>query len=198
MGTLHHRRLIGGLLLLLALTPAVSRAEPSPCAGVTLPASIELGGRLLSLNGTGKRTATAFNVVVYVAGLYLPATSGAPDAILAASPKHLELRFVRKVKSSEMAEALDDGVKSNVPADELEAARKKMKQVVDQLPALKKGIRLGLTHASADVLEVRVDGQLVATLREPGLAELLFKVWLGSRPPDAELRDALLGRGSCR
>jgi hypothetical protein len=157
-----------------------------------------LSGRLLSLNGTGKRTATAFNVAVYVAGLYLPAASSDADGIVAASPKHLELRFVRKVKASEMAEALDDGVKSNVPAGELAAARAKMKQVVDRLPELKKGTRLGLTHASAGVLEVRVDGQVVAALREPGLAELLFKVWLGSRPPDAELRDALLGRGSCR
>jgi hypothetical protein len=68
------------------LQPRSTWAEPGPCAGVALPGAIDLNGRRLVLNGSGKRTASAFQVVVYVAGLYLPERSRDPTRILAMHP----------------------------------------------------------------------------------------------------------------
>ncbi len=189
-----------GLVLALgasALEAHARDAEAGVCAGVRLPSTIALNHAQLVLNGTGKRTATAFNVTVYVAGLYLPARSRDAAQIFAFPQKHLTLQFVRKVSAEDMAEALDDGVRRNVPPEGLVEARSKMKLVTSRLPALTKGLRLGFTQRAPDWLEVRVGDELVATLREPGLPALLFTVWLGKRPPDPDLREALLGLGPC-
>lgn len=181
----------------LYLPVKASRAEGGACAGVELPSTVRLNGAQLVLNGVGKRTATAFNVTVYVAGLYLPARSQDAAHILALPQKHLTLQFVRRVSAEDMAEALDEGVRNNVPPEKLADARSKMKQVTSRLPALKKGLRLGFTQRAPDWLEVRVGDEVIATIREAGLPALLFTVWLGKRPPDAELRKALLGLGPC-
>jgi hypothetical protein len=182
----------------LQVVTSAGRADAGrACAGVELPATLHLNGEPLALNGVGKRTATAFRVTVYVAGLYLPAPSRNPDHILALPHKHLTLHFVRNVGADDLAEALDEGVRNNVPPDKLADARSKMKQVTSRLPTLKKGLRLGFTQRAHDWLEVRVGEELIATIREAGLPALLFTVWLGKRPPDAELRKALLGLGPC-
>lgn len=163
-----------------------------------MPSSLDVAGRELVLNGMGKRTATVFHVDVYVAGLYLPERSDDPRQILdKTSPKHLSLHFVRDVTKQEMAEALDKGVHDNVPQAELPSARAKLKEVVAHLPVLKKGLVLGFSQLPAG-LEIRADRTVIALLRDPQLARLLFTVWLGEHPPSTELRKGLLRLGVCR
>ena len=72
------------MLLLLAFSTHPARAET--LHGVELPDSIERDGRTLRRLGMGTRTATAFRVKIYVAGLYVEE----PDAADAAAPQAIE------------------------------------------------------------------------------------------------------------
>ena len=164
---------------------AAALAQPDHiCAGVHMPGAVTVAGRELVLNGMGKRTATVFRVGVYVAGLYLPERSSDPRHILdEVASKHLSLHFVRDVPAEEMAEALDKGVRDNVPKAELPAARTKLKQVVARLPALTKDLVLGFSQLPEGRLEIRSNGKSIAVIHDPELARLLFTVWLGPHPP---------------
>src|SRR5262245_2468878 len=83
--------------------PVVERADAKEVAGVSFPASEEVAGKTLRLNGAGLRTRFFFQV--YAIGLYVehPATDAA--TLLAADEmRRAELHMLRSVSASEMAE----------------------------------------------------------------------------------------------
>jgi len=88
------------LALLLALPAAAGQLE-----GVTLPDQVSVSGRTLVLDGLSLREATVLIVNVYVAGLYVEAKSSDPAVILKVDQtKQLVMKFVRSVRSEELAE----------------------------------------------------------------------------------------------
>src|SRR5262245_53547794 len=83
-------------------------------SGVTMPDTVQVEGKTLTLNGMGLREATVFNVNVYVAGLYLVNKSNTPDQINGSEQvKRLDLHFVRDVDRDDITEAWTSGFKKN-------------------------------------------------------------------------------------
>lgn len=171
------------------------RADSS-CGGVKLPAKVDAFGNTLVLNGAGIRHATVFNVQVYVAGLYLPRPTQDVAAILEPSqPKELSLHFTRDVSRSEMVDAIREGVENNAGANQA-VAKQRMKHFERLIPELKDGSELRFAYDEARGLEIRHNGKLLGVEKNGAFAQLLFRVWLGSKPPDAKLKAGLLG-GKC-
>lgn len=182
---------IFSVVLLLVLG---SRLELSggTLAGITLPDTVQAGTRKLILNGLGLRK--KFVVKVYVAGLYLEHKSSDPGAILSADvPKRIVLHFVRSVSQSQIADAFGESFDSNTPD-----ARKTMKAEIDQflgaLEPLNEGDEMVLTYLPGSGTTLARNDKEKLTIPTPGFASVLFSVWLGPNPPNADLKKGLLGQ----
>ncbi|HSK09723.1 MAG TPA: chalcone isomerase family protein [Vicinamibacterales bacterium] len=177
--------LVFGLLALAV--PALA----GTLAGVTMPDSIEVGGRALSLNGMGVRTKVFFKV--YVGGLYLERkTSDAAEAIQADAPKRLVLQFVRDVDRGQVVEAFDESVKNNAAA---QAAQMKAEvaRFLEVLEPMKSGEQFAITYVPGTGTTVTVRGKDKLTVPGQPFAQLVFSMWLGPKPPSGDLKKGLLG-----
>jgi len=161
-------------------------------AGVTLPDTVQVGGRTLVLNGLGLRK--KFMVKVYVAGLYLEQKSSDAGAILKAdAPKRIVMHFVRGVSKNQIIDAFSESFENNAPG-----AKQTMKAEIDQflgaLDSVNDGDEVSFTYLPGTGTTVAINGKEKLTIAAPSFAPVLFSVWLGPKPPNAEVKDGLLGR----
>jgi hypothetical protein len=161
-------------------------------AGVTLPDTAQVGGTKLVLNGLGLRK--KFVVKVYVAGLYLEQKSSDADAIVKAeAPKRIVMQFVRGVSKSQLVDAFEESFNSNTPD-----ARKIMKadidRLLDALEPVKEGDQMVFTYVPGTGTTFAINGKEKLTIAAPAFAPVLFSVWLGPKPPTADLKKGMLGQ----
>jgi hypothetical protein len=176
--------------------PTRSMAQSQTCAGVSFPGQIQVAGETLVRNGIGVRRATLSNVHVYVAALYVEKPSRDASALLRADQvRSLSLRFVRDVTRDEMVDALQDGIEASSAreADSLKAAMKSLERMP---PPLRKGNELTFQHVPGQGLAVLAGRRPIGTIASEAFASALFRIWLGSAPPDSRLKSGLLG-GKC-
>ena len=161
-------------------------------AGVTLPDTVQVGGKTLVLNGLGLRK--KFVVKVYVAGLYLEQKSSDADAIVKAeAPRRVVMQFVRGVSKSQLADAFNESFDNNTPD-----ARKTMKadidRLLDALEPVKEGDQMVFTYIPGTGTTFAINGKEKLTIAAPAFAPVLFSVWLGPKPPTADLKKGMLGQ----
>jgi len=148
----------------------------------------------LVLNGLGVREATVFNVDVYVAGLYLPQRSSDPATILRPDEaKVLQMVFVHDVTRDQMNKAFREGFEKNAGTSPL-GLSPRIDQLIGYMADLKKGDTLVFTALPGAGVEVRANGQLKGTIAGDDFAQAFFRIWLGPHPPNAGLKEGLLGR----
>jgi len=161
-------------------------------AGVTLPDTLQVGGTTLVLNGLGLRK--KFMVKVYVAGLYLEQKSSDPRAIIKAdAPKRIVMQFVRDVSKSQITDAFNEGFNNNAPD-----AEKTMKADIDRLlgalEPVKEGDQMVFTYVPGTGTTFAINGKEKLTIAAPAFGPVLFSVWLGPKPPTADLKKGMLGQ----
>ena len=161
-------------------------------AGVTLADTAQVGGTKLVLNGVGLRK--KFVVKVYVAGLYLEQKSSAADAIVKAeAPRRVVMQFVRGVSKSQLADAFNESFDNNTPD-----ARKTMKADIDRLrdalEPVQEGDQMVFSFIPGTGTTFAINGKEKLTIAAPAFAPVLFSVWLGPKPPTAELKKGMLGQ----
>lgn len=173
---------------LLALSLAVATLSAGTLSGVTLPDTVTVDGKTLTLNGLGLRSRMMFKV--YVAGLYVEQKSTDGHAIANAdAPKRIVLHFVRDVSNDQITEAIRDGFDAN--------AKSTLKAEIDRFTgafeAFKVGDQMTITYLPGTGTVLNVKGADKLTI--PGLpfAQALFRIWLGDNPPSAGLKKGLLG-----
>lgn len=182
-----------GLMLVGLSVPLSARAR---CAGVELPARLEAFGLKLLRNGVGLREATFLNVDVYVAGLYVSHPSRSARALLRQDqPKAVLLRFVRDVSRDEMIDAMNEALKDNV-GSEYGLVQQHMSRFVKRLPELRNGTHLMLSYRPGHGIELRVNGKSLGVDDDDHFGNLVFRAWLGPKPPDEDLKRGMLG-GPC-
>lgn len=179
------------LIAALSAAPGLHAAE---VAGVHVDDRIRVGTQELVLNGAGIRTKVFFKV--YVGALYTGAHATTPEAVYeAAGPRRISLHLLRDLDAQALHEALDEGLRNNLSATELDA----LKGPAGQLATLMKSIgkaRSGTVIAidfGADGLAVSVNGEARGQVAGGAFAKALLRVWLGEKPADADLKKALLG-----
>lgn len=187
------------ICLKLALLCAVSATgfflQDLPAAeisGVKLPDQVTVDGKTLKLNGTGLRQATILKFNVYAAGLYVESPSHDAETIAnSEGPKSIQMVLLRDVTAKQMAEAFQDGFEKNCTAD---CAR--LKPEIGKLQGMLKDMKKGETmvyHFTSQGVELVVRGQKVGSLGDKAFSRQLLRVWIGKIPPNAELKDGLLG-----
>jgi len=177
----------------LAVPPSAFAAE---CQKVQFPDTVNAAGTDLVLNGLGIRKATILAVKVYVAGLYLPQKSADPDQILRTNaPWQLTLRFVRDVDASDMHSAFKEGFE-NALGQKAATLKPQIDAMNAQIVEIKKGQYLTFTNDPAKGVTVDMNGAAGSPIQGPDFAMALLSVWLGPKPPNADLKTGLLG-GEC-
>ncbi|MGC2196849.1 MAG: chalcone isomerase family protein [Terriglobales bacterium] len=160
--------------------------------GVTLPDTVQVGGTTLVLNGLGLRT--KFVVKVYVAGLYLERKSSDPSTIIKAdAPKRIVLQFLHGASRNQMADAFDESFDNNTPE-----AKKTLKADIDRLlgaiESVKEGDEMVFTYVPDTGTTFAINGKEKLTIAGPAFGQVVFSVWLGPKPPNAGLKQGILGQ----
>ena len=187
------RVFLPALALVAVLTSAVrAHAAPPP-----EPAeSFTLAGQTLVLNGSGTRHKAVFKV--YNAHLYLPhkAQSYAQIAQMPGA-KRREIHMLRDIDANELGKLFTKGIEHNTPRQHLGQVLPSVVQMgalFAHEKRLRKGDSFSLDWVPEAGLTISINGQA----RQPQFADPLFfnallSIWLGDKPADSPLKQALLG-----
>jgi long-chain acyl-CoA synthetase len=161
--------------------------------GVKLDDKASVGGQELTLNGAGIRTRAIFKV--YVGSLYLPAKAQTLDAVLAKGPRRIQLDLLRDLTADQLSDAINDGLRDNNSAAELEAVKAQTEQFIGLLKgmgALKEGSVVTLDFVDG-ATRIGFNGAAKGAVPGEAFNRALTRIWLGEKPVQADLKKAMLG-----
>ncbi len=186
------RKIVIAIAVAVFVIMGMLELQAGTLASVTLPDTAQVGGKTLVLNGLGLRT--KFMVKVYVAGLYLEQKSSDAGAIIKSdAPRQIVMKFVHGASKSQMTDAFDESFSDNTPE-----ARKTMKGDIDRLlgalDPIKSGDEMVFTYVPGTGTTLAINGKDKVTIAGPAFGQVLFSVWLGPKPPNADLKKGLLGQ----
>ena len=186
------RKLALLLTVLVFLVGPTFNLHAGSLAGVTLPDTEEAGGKTLVLNGMGIRT--KYMVKVYVAGLYLEQKSSDPNAIMKSdTPKRIVMHFVHGASKSQMADAFSDGFNDNAP-DAVKTMKPDIDKLIGALDAINSGDEMVFTYVPGTGSTLAINGKDKVTIAGQPFAQALLSVWLGPKPPTADVKKGMLGQ----
>ena len=151
--------------------------------------------RALELNGAGLRTRLGFKV--YAMGLYLRAPLSEAGAILAdKGEKRIRIVPIRDLEAKQFGDALQAGLEKNHDAATLAALKPATDALLTALAAVgevRTGTEIVLDRLGNGATRLLVDAkQHGEDIADVALYPALLRIWLGERPADSELREALL------
>ena len=189
-------RLATAALALLLSTAAIG----GEIEGIRLPKHVKLGadGPSLVLNGAGVRVRLIFRV--YVAALYLPARTADGEAILRGDqPKRLVLHMLRDLTPEQINATIRDALGETLtPAERqpLDARMARFRAIFDTMREVREGTQITLDYLPQSGTIVRINTEEKDRIPGADFNQALMRVWLGDRPRDPDLRNALLGIGT--
>ncbi|MGY8905167.1 MAG: chalcone isomerase family protein [Burkholderiales bacterium] len=179
----------------LAQQPGSALALATPAAATMAP-TLAVGGQRLQLNGAGTRQLGA--QPQYVLGLYLSHPASTTEQALD-NPQAKQLRWValRSFSASEWQAQLAQAVRTSLSNEDMANAMPVLFQFGTLVP-------LGQGLAAGDVVQIdwTADAHTVVSINGERFGEpiegqarfnALARIWLGARPADAQLKQALLG-----
>ena len=187
----------GMLVVLCALfAPAGAQIE-----GVKLPEKIALskGGPDLVLNGAGVRH-KFMTVQVYVGALYLGAKNKDADAVLKdAGPKRVAMHvLIAELTAKELIASLNDAIAANhIPAEMalIEMRLRDLNRMMSKIGVLKRGGVVYIDFIPGSGTRITVNEQDMLLIPGDDFFRALLRIWVGKKPVDGRLRDAMLGGG---
>lgn len=188
----------------LAMASVLSSVACGAAAQVTLSGikyeeTVDLRGSKLQLNGAGIRYRTI--IKVYTAGLYLPKKAGTAEAVLGQpGAKRLHIVMLRDVDSSELGKLFLRGVEDNMPrADfaKVVGGLVRMGQLFADQKRLASGESFSVDWVPGTGTVISVKGVPQGEpFKEPEFFNAMLRIWLGPRPADTLLKNALLGQAA--
>lgn len=180
----------------LLLSPPVSAQSTLEVAGVRYAPTVSVGGSTLVLNGAGIRY--RFVVKVYTAGLYLTTKATSTEAMLAApGPKRLHVVMLREINANDLGKLFTRGMQDNAPREEFSKSIPgtiRMSDIFSSKKRLNAGESFTVDWVPGQGTIVRVNGEVQGEpIKEPEFFTALMRIWLGTKPADDQLKDALLG-----
>ena len=184
-------------LAALLLAAPTAHAATVDLAGVKLEDRATVAGSPLVLNGAGIRYKAVFKV--YAAGLYLGQKADTPEAVLAMTgPKRISITMLRDIDSAELGKLFSRGMEDNMDRSafsKLIPGVLRMSQVFSDHKKLQAGdnFLVDWVPGTGTVLTIKgkVEGE---PFKEPEFYDALLRIWLGPKPADHLLKDALLGK----
>lgn len=183
-------------LVFLLLAAPLCRAA-TDVAGVHFEERAQVGNTELVLNGAGMRSKLFFRV--YALGLYLPERKTVATAVLAqAGPKRLHVVTLRELTAEQFADALVEGIRKNHGEAETATLAARVELFKNAILALKtapKGAVVQIDLLPGTGTRLIVNGEKRGEdIPGEDFQQALLKIWLGERPAQDDLKDALLGK----
>lgn len=191
------RRMLALCLAVFTFSIAYStQAAAAELAGVKLEETARVADQDLKLNGAGVRYKAIFKV--YVAGLYIPEKKITTKDVLALpGSRRIHIVMLRDVSSEEFGRAFLAGIHQNI--DKAEKTRivsqlLRFGEIFASVPELKKGDVLTTDWVPGTGTVMQVNGKRIADpLPDIAFYNALLKIWLGDKPVDPKLKQAMLG-----
>jgi len=183
------RLLIFSMLLLLPLYAQAIEIE-----GVTLPDTIQLQGKALQLNGAGIRTKFFFDI--YVGGLYLEQHASSAKAVFADhGAKRVTMNFLYgKVDKEKLTDGWEDGFEKNQSHKQMQALNERLGQFNALFTNGHRGDAIVFDFLSDGSTHLSFNGNEKGVIAGADFQQALLAVWLGKKPADSDLKDAMLGQ----
>lgn len=179
--------------LVVALALLAGSVFGADVAGVRIPDTATVDATALALNGAGVRT--RFFVKAYVGALYLPSRQTTAEAALAApGPKSVRLHIVHDISADRLSAALNDGFAENNTPAELERLKDRMQRFAALIPAVRKGDVVRLDLLTDGTAEAWINDAKRGAITGADFQQALLKIWLGEKPVDKSLKQAMLGQ----
>jgi hypothetical protein len=160
--------------------------------GITMPDTLMAGSDTLLLNGAGFRS--KLFIKVYVGGLYLKKKSGdANEIINADEPMALRIHVISKFISSDlMEEATREGFQNSTNGN-----TEPFKDKIDMFVSVfSDNIRnkdvYDIIYIPAEGIKVYKNNMFKTTTKDLEFKKVLFGIWLGNKPADRSLKNAML------
>ena len=136
---------------------------------------------------------------MYSAGLYLEQKAATTDEVLgAAGPKRMTITMLRDIDSGELGKLFSRGMEDNMERaafSKLIPGVMRMSQVFTDHKLLKKGETFTLDWIPGTGTILTVKGKVEGDpFKEKEFFDALMRIWLGPKPADWRLKDALLGK----
>ena len=172
---------------------AVQSASARKIAGVDVPPSVTIDNKVLVLNGAGIRK--KLFIKVYVGALYLTGKRTTTGQILAdPGAKSIVMNFLYKeVSAKRTVDGWNKGFADNSTAKEVKALQERINQFNSLFSTVYKGDEIRLDYLPGEGTQVRLNGVLKGSVPGEDFSRAVLKIWLGSKPADANLKDAMLG-----
>jgi hypothetical protein len=159
--------------------------------GVQLPATLQMDGKTLQLNGYGLRTYSILGIHIYVAGLYLEHLSTNPDEILRSSEtKLVTVRFRHDVSAEKSRNAWREGLVNNCVSP-CRLDPKDVEAFLSRITDMNAGDSYDLLFTQRGAT-VTVGGRTVGTISKPQFAQAMLATFLGPKPGSPSLKHDLL------
>jgi hypothetical protein len=175
------------------------------CAGLANALEIEGitlgdGKSQLLLNGADTRHKMAV-INVYVGALYLAAKMTDADKIIKdPGPKRVAMHILAdKLTAKELTASLNNALAANhipVALALIESRITDLNRMMNSIGVIKKGGVIYLDYLPGIGTRITVNGGEKNTIKGEDFYQALLSVWLGRKPVDGRLRDAMLGGGS--
>ncbi|MDR7270412.1 hypothetical protein J2X20_003070 [Pelomonas saccharophila] len=176
---------------------AAAWADTVDVANVKYETAMDLAGQKLVLNGAGIRY--KFVVKVYTAGLYLTHKAGTTQEVLTApGPKRIHISMLREIDGNELGKLFTKGMEANAPRDEFVKSINgvlKLSEVFASRKQLNTGDSFSVDYVPGIGSTLLLNGKplMAEPIKEPEFFTALLRIWLGDKPADDALKDALLG-----
>lgn len=185
-----------------ASTPAAKPGVPEQGrAEARFPATLQLAGHTLRLNGKGTRYRAV--VSVYDIGLYTGSKVGSLEQLLAdPAPKRIQLSTLRRLTGDSLGVAMVQGMQANAPPSEkmkLFGHMDRLGKIFASEPEVPAGAQIVIDYVPGSGTVFLLNGvQKGDVVADPGYFASIARIWLGAKPVDGLLKDALLGIESKR
>ncbi len=186
------RKTVISLAVVMFVMLSMFDLHAATLAGVTLPDTEQVGSTKLVLNGLGLRT--EFMVKVYVAGLYLQQKSSDPSTIIKADgPNRIVMQFLHTASQSQMSNAFKESFSDNTP-DAMKTMKPDIDRLLGALEPLKVGDQMVFTYVPGTGTTLAINGKDKLTIAGSAFNPVLLSVWLGPKPPTANVKKGMLGQ----
>ncbi|MFG6467395.1 chalcone isomerase family protein [Roseateles sp. BYS87W] len=189
--------MVAACLAVAGLVGGEAAAQTVEVANVKYEPTADLAGQKLVLNGAGIRY--KFVVKVYTAGLYLTHKAGSTAEVLSTpGPKRIHIQMLRDIDGNELGKLFTKGMESNAPRDEFVKCINgvlKLSEVFASRKQLNTGDSFSVDYVPGIGSTLLVNGKtaMPEPIKEPEFFSALLRIWLGDKPADDGLKDALLG-----
>ena len=186
--------------LYFAVAAAMGPVHAVDIEGVKIDDKVVLANGVpeLVLNGAGVRHKFAF-IKVYIGSLYLAQKINDNEAIFAdPGPKRVSMHILSsEVTAQDLIASMNNALAANLSPHELALIEKRIRDlntVMSSIKAINKGSVVHLDYLPDVGTRVIVDGQERITIPGADFFNAMLHIWIGNKPVDGRLRDAMLGK----